>query len=150
MRVHKNLNIKLVEAKDIRLLRHKMLRQGKKFSTTSYNRDNEENTFHLAAFLGDEIVSCGTFYPEKTDRIYSKNSYRLRGMATDTKYSRNGYGMEIMSKAFMILKNSDCDLLWCNARLVALSFYHAVGMKEIGNLFDISDIGPHYFMYKKI
>ena len=47
MRVHKNLNIKLVEAKDIRPLRHKMLRQGKKFSTTSYNRDNEEHTFHL-------------------------------------------------------------------------------------------------------
>ena len=22
-------------------------------------------------------------------------------------------------------------------------------VKEIGNLFDISDIGPHYFMYKK-
>ena len=150
MRVYKNLHIKLVGAEDIRPLRHKMLRQGKKFSTTSYNRDNEEHTFHLAAFLGDEIVSCGTFYPEKTDRIYSKNPYRLRGMATDTKYSRNGFGMEIMSKAFMILKNSDCDLLWCNARLVALSFYHAVGMKEIGNLFDISDIGPHYFMYKKI
>ena len=150
MRVYKNLHIKLVGAKDIRPLRHKMLRQGKKFSTTSYNRDNEEHTFHLAAFLGDEIVSCGTFYPEKTNRIYSKNSYRLRGMATDTKYSRNGFGKEIMSKAFIILKNSNCDLLWYNARLVALSFYRAVGMKEIGNLFDISDIGPHYFMYKKI
>ena len=150
MRVYKNLHIKLVEAEDIRPLRHKMLRQGKKFSTTSYNRDNEEHTFHLAAFLEEEIVSCGTFYPEKTDRIYSKNSYRLRGMATDTKYSRNGFGMEIMSKAFIILKNNNCDLLWCNARLVALSFYHAVGMKEIGNLFDISDIGSHYFMYKKI
>ena len=31
MRVYKNLHIKLVEAKDIRPLRHKMLRQGKNF-----------------------------------------------------------------------------------------------------------------------
>ena len=41
-------------------------------------------------------------------------------------------------------------VIYCGAcSSCALSFYHAVGMKEIGNLFDISDIGPHYFMYKK-
>ena len=55
-----------------------------------------------------------------------------------------------MTKAFNILKKRNCDLIWCNARLVAVSFYHAVGMKEIGDLFDISDIGPHYYMYKRI
>ena len=43
-------------------------------------------------------------------------------MATDTKYSRNGFGKEIMSKAFIILKNSNCDLLWCNIRLIANIF----------------------------
>ena len=150
MRVHKNLNIKLVEAKDIRLLRHKMLRQGKKFSTTSYNRDNEENTFHLAAFLGDEIVSCGTFYPEKTDRIYSKNSYRLRGMATDVNFRRKGFGRELMLASFQKLKLLKADILWCNARLVAISFYKSLGFKIIGEIFDIKDIGPHYYMYKEI
>ena len=150
MRVHKNLNIKLVEAKDIRLLRHKMLRQGKKFSTTSYNRDNEENTFHLAAFLGDEIVSCGTFYPEKTDRIYSKNSYRLRGMATDVNFRRKGFGRELMLASFQKLKLLKADILWCNARLVAISFYKSLGFKIIGDIFDIKEIGPHYYMYKEI
>ena len=139
-----------IDAEKIRPLRHRELRQGQPFSTTSYLLDNDKDTFHMACMLNDKVVTCATFYPEETEKITSDNAYRLRGMATDTKYSRNGFGMEIMSKAFMILKNSDCDLLWCNARLVALSFYQAVGMKEIGNLFDISDIGPHYFMYKKI
>lgn len=150
MKVQTNSYIQLVDAEDIRPLRHKMLRQGKEFSTTSYKRDNEESTFHLGAFVANEIVSCATFYPENTDKAHAKNAYRLRGMATDINYSRNGYGMKIMTKAFNILKNRNCDLIWCNARLLAVSFYHAVGMKEIGCLFDISDIGPHYYMYKRI
>ena len=50
MRVHKNLNIKLVEAKDIRPLRHKMLRQGKSFLLPPTIEIIEKNTFHLALF----------------------------------------------------------------------------------------------------
>ena len=150
MQTQTNSHIQFVGAEDIRPLRHKMLRQGKEFSTTSYNRDNQESTFHLGVFVGNGIVSCATFYPENTDKVHAKNAYRLRGMATDINYSRNGYGMKIMTKAFNILKNRNCDLIWCNARLLAVSFYHSVGMKEIGDLFDISDIGPHYYMYKRI
>ena len=68
---------KLVAAEEIRSLRHKMLRQGQDFSTTSYDRDNGKDTFHLGVFLEKNIVSCSTFYPEQTDKIPSKNAYRL-------------------------------------------------------------------------
>ena len=71
-------------------------------------------------------------------------------MATDINFSRQGYGMKIMKTAFKTLKNKNCDLIWCNARLLAVPFYQAVGMKEFGNQFIISDIGPHYYMYKKL
>ncbi len=43
-----------------------------------------------------------------------------------------------------------CDVLWCNARLVALEFYTVLGFKIIGPEFNIKDIGPHYKMYKTI
>ena len=111
MQIQTNSHIQLVEAEDIRPLRHKMLRQGKEFSTTSYNRDNESLTFHLGVTVEDKIVSCATFYPENTDKVHAKNAYRLRGMATDIHYSRNGYGMKIMTEAFNILKNRNCDLI---------------------------------------
>ena len=143
-------HIKLVDAEEIRSLRHKMLRQGKEFSTTSYDRDNEKLTFHLGFTIEEKIVSCATFYPEETNKIPSKNAYRLRGMATDYSYLRKGYGDQIMQEAFQILKSKECDLLWCNARLIAVPFYQSVGFQEIGDLFDISDIGPHYYMYKRI
>ena len=144
------INIKLVNADKIRPLRHKMLRQGKDFSTTSYDRDNEEQTLHLGIIFEDKILSCATFYTEETNKMKAKNSYRLRGMATDSNYFRQGFGDQIMQKAFSILKSKNCDLLWCNARLVAVPFYQSIGFKEIGSLFDVSDIGPHYYMYKKI
>ena len=145
-----NSDIQFVESEDIRPLRHKILRKGKEFSTTAYERDKDDKTFHLAAFFENKIVSCATFYPEKSEKIKSNNSYRLRGMATDVNFSRQGYGMKIMKTAFKTLKNKNCDLIWCNARLLAVPFYQAVGMKEFGNQFIISDIGPHYFMYKKL
>ena len=44
----------------------------------------------------------------------------------------------------------ECDLLWCNARLVAVNFYKSLGFKINGELFDIVGIGPHYYMYKEI
>jgi len=49
-----------------------------------------------------------------------------------------------------MIKEKKGDLLWCNARLVAIEFYKKVGLKTIGNQFNISDIGPHYVMYKKL
>ena len=55
-----------------------------------------------------------------------------------------------MNKSFKILKQKKCDLLWCNARLVAVNFYKSLGFNIIGNLFDIKEIGPHYYMYKEI
>lgn len=144
------VEIKKVVAKEVRPLRHSELRKGQDFSTTSYDRDNEKNTFHLGVFLENNIVSCSTFYPEQTDKIPSKNAYRLRGMATDSSYLRKGYGDQIMQEAFQILKSKECDLLWCNARLIAVPFYQSVGFQEVGELFDIPEIGPHYYMYKRI
>ncbi len=143
-------HIKLVDAEEIRSLRHKMLRQGQDFSTTSYDRDNEKDTFHLGVIRENNIVSCSTFYPEQTDKMTSTTAYRLRGMATDYNFQRKGYASDLMEESFNELKEKECDLLWCNARLVAVNFYKSLGFKINGELFDIVGIGPHYYMYKEI
>ena len=144
------LEINKVEAKKIRPLRHSELRKGQDFSTTSYLRDNDNETFHMAGIKEHKVVTCATFYPEFSERISSVNGYRLRGMATDSKYQRKGYASDLMEKSFKELKKRNCDMLWCNARLVALDFYKSVGFKITGKLFDIAGIGPHYYMYKEI
>ena len=144
------VEINKVDAEKIRSLRHSELRKGQDFSTTSYLKDYEVDTFHMACIVDDKIVTCATFYPEKSIKIKSDNAYRLRGMATDSKFQRKGYATDLMNESFKELKNRDCDMVWCNARLVAVDFYKSVGFKITGELFNIEGIGPHYYMYKEI
>ena len=144
------VEINKVDAEKIRSLRHSELRKGQDFSTTSLLKDYEEGTFHMACIVDESIVTCATFYPEKFIKIKSDNAYRLRGMATDSNFQRKGYATDLMGESFKELKKRDCDMVWCNARLVAVDFYKSVGFKITGELFDIAGIGPHYYMCKKI
>ena len=150
MTIQLKVNIRKVDAEIIRPLRHSELRKGQDFSTTSYLKDYELDTFHMAYISNEKIVTCATFYPEKSTKIKSENAYRLRGMATDSNFQRKGYASDLMEESFKKLKNRDCDMVWCNARLVAVDFYKSVGFKIAGELFNIEGIGPHYYMYKEI
>lgn len=144
------VNITKVDAEKVRPLRHSELRKGQDFSTTSYLEDYEEDAFHMACIIDEKIVTCASFYPEKSIKIKSDNAYRLRGMATDSNFQRKGCATDLMNESFKELKNRDCDMVWCNARLVAVDFYKSAGFKITGEIFDIAEIGPHYYMYKTI
>ena len=144
------VEINKVDAEKIRPLRHSELRKGQDYSTTSYLKDYEEGTFHMACIVDDKIVTCATLYAQTSMKIKSNNAYRLRGMATDSNFQRKGYARNLMVESFKELKKRNCDMVWCNARLVAVSFYESLGFKIKGDLFDISEIGPHYYMYKEI
>ena len=85
------VSISKVDTEKVRPLRHSELRKGQDFSTTSYLEDYEEGTFHLACIVDDKIVTCASFYAEKSIKIKSDNAYRLRGMATDSNFQRKGY-----------------------------------------------------------
>jgi len=144
------VNIRKVDAKKVRPLRHAELRKGQDFSTTSYIEDYEAGTFHMACIVDEKIVTCASYYPEKSIKIKSNRAYRLRGMATDSNFQRKGYASDLIAESFKELKKRDCDMVWCNARLGAVDFYKSVGFKIIGEIFDIAEIGPHYYMYKEI
>ena len=144
------MEIKDVESEKIRKLRHSVLRKGKPFSTTKYNKDNQKDTFHLAVIEGEKTITCATFYPEKTKHSKSEQQYRLRGMATDLEFRRKGFGKLLMEESFERLKQKKCDTLWCNARLVAVDFYRSLGFETKGKMFNIRDIGPHYYMFKEL
>ena len=150
MKTNINVEIKRVQSSRVRHLRHSELRKGQDFSTTSYQRDKQKDTIHMACIREDNIISCATFYPQNTDKLESINSYRLRGMATDSEFKRKGFGAMLMRQSLLLLKSKGADLIWCNSRLAALNFYKKLGFEVIGDIFNIKDIGPHYYMFKKI
>ena len=144
------MDIKVVAAKDIRPLRNLVLRPNLPIETTYYDLDNDIGTFHLASIMDNTIISIGTFYPENDIELQTKNGYRLRGMATHPKFRRKSAATKLMKESFVLLKEKKCDVLWCNARLVAVEFYKSLGFKITGEIFDIPSIGPHYKMYKSV
>ena len=144
------MDIKVVAAKDIRPLRNLVLRPNLPIETTYYDLDNDIETFHLASIMDNTIISIGTFYPENDIELQTKNGYRLRGMATHPKFRRKSAATKLMKESFVVLKEKKCDVLWCNARLVAVEFYKSLGFKITGKIFDIPSIGPHYKMYKSV
>ena len=144
------MDIKVVAAKDIRPLRNLVLRPNLPIETTYYDLDNDIETFHLASIMDNTIISIGTFYPENDIELQTKNGYRLRGMATHPKFRRKSAATKLMKESFVLLKEKKCDVLWCNARLVAVEFYKSLGFKITGKIFDIPSIGSHYKMYKSV
>ena len=144
------MRIAIVKASQVRPLRNLVLRPGLPIETTYYKEDNDIDTIHLAYIINKEIISIGTFYPQNDSILKSKNGYRLRGMATHPKFRRNSSASKLMKEAFIILKNKNCDILWCNARLIALDFYKSLGFNIDGQEFNIKEIGPHFKMWKSL
>ena len=144
------MHVKIVDVDSILELRHKVLRHGKPFESCFYKEDRIVSTIHLAAIVKDTIVSCATFYSEINNDIAHKNSFRLRGMATEEKFRKKGFGKLLLKTAEKIISEKGSNNLWCNARIKAVPFYLSCGNKIFGQIFDIQDIRPHYMMYKNI
>ena len=130
-------------------LRSRILRPGQPIENCQYSGDNDGKTFHLAVIADAKIVSNGTFIKEKNKKFPDAAvSYRLRGMATDTAFQRQGLGKLIIETAIAELMKRKCDLLWFNARVSAEKFYRKMGFTALPDIFDIALAGPHKVMYK--
>jgi GNAT superfamily N-acetyltransferase len=140
-----------IRSKDCIQLRSRILRPGQNIELCHFQEDEFENTLHLGIFINDNIVSVGTFIANSTPLFSElKNPYRLRGMATDLGYQGQGFGRLILQDAEKKLCQRNCELLWCNARESAFSFYEKCGFNSTGEQFDIAGVGPHKVMFKKL
>lgn len=130
-------------------LRSRILRPNQPIENCRYIGDNDEHTFHLGIVIDAKIVSNGTFMREQNINLpNAKLAYRLRGMATDYNFQRQGLGKLIIESALIELQKRNCDLLWFNARINAEGFYKKLGFKTQEEIFDIPATGPHKVMYK--
>lgn len=142
--------VKQIEAKDTYYLRNNILRPNRPVETCHFEGDFDEQTFHLGAFIDDELASIASFYFIKNDQVPDSYQYQLRGMATLDNFQGQGLSSALLRTAFPIIKNNNVDVLWCNARVSAIGFYEKVGFKTISEEFDIPDVGPHVLMLKHI
>ncbi len=144
------LIIKQVPVELIYPLRHKVLRPKQPLSSCYYPEDKQESAIHLAALQSQQLVGIASFYREENQDIPSGEAFRLRGMAVEPDIQSQGIGSKLLSQAFDICNKAGADLLWCNARVGAMSFYLKLGFKAVGESFDLPGIGEHYVMYREL
>lgn len=151
------VKVEFISADQALDLRTRILRPNQAIENCMYKGDHLPSSFHLGVLLDgndesrttDKILSNGSFIQEAHAEFPSaKNAYRLRGMATDTQFQKQGLGKLIIESALIELKKRNCDLLWFNARTSAESFYKKFGFVAIENIFEIPLAGPHKLMYK--
>ena len=146
-----NIEIRLVDPKDIRALRLKVLWPHKEtVENCSLPADTEPGAFHIGALLDGSIVGTSTFLVDINPKFEEKNQYRLRAMATDPGIQGTGAGAKIIEKAIEELKKRGIKLLWCDARIKACGFYEKLNFKVLGDVYEVPVIGPHKLMYKEL
>ena len=138
--------IRSITAEETRPLRQIMLRPHQAISELDYHGDDNEKTYHVGAFLDDELVGIASVYLENAPYKPEPKSWRLRGMAVLHHVQRKGYGKALLHACLAYIAKQNGLLIWCNARGGAMSFYQRLGFEVHGDAFEIPGIGLHYIM----
>lgn len=144
------MRVRFIRTEDTYPLRLLVLRPGGVIEDTHFANDRLDGCFHLGVVAHEEIISIGSFYPEKHKGLKGWKQFRLRGMATHPDHQGQGAGEKLMRFGFDHLQAQKADLLWCNARIRAVPFYERLGLQVEGSAFEIEGIGTHYLMWRKV
>jgi ribosomal protein S18 acetylase RimI-like enzyme len=146
-----NLRVSQISPEQTKALRHLVLWPHiEKEEDCVIDIDNRADAVHLATFEGDRIVSIGSLFHTDSSKIDFKRQYRLRAMATHPDYRGKNAGRALVEFALDLLKKQEVEVLWCDAREIAVGFYESIGFEKLPEKYDIPKIGLHYFMWKVI
>ncbi|MCZ3389675.1 MAG: GNAT family N-acetyltransferase [Actinomycetia bacterium] len=141
------VEIRHVAADAVRPLRHAVLRQGAPLAESVYPVDDLPDTVHLGALDDGAVIGTATFFPEPYE---GRAAWRLRGMAVAEERRGAGVGSLMLDEAVAEVRQNEADLLWCNARTVALPFYSRRGFTIVGEEFLVAHGVPHYLAVLKM
>jgi len=104
--------------------------------------DRIDSTTHIVLTMHDQEIACATIMKVEREGGFG---YRIRGMAVDEAYRGLGFGRRLMEACQGLAQELETGL-WCNARKHAIPSYVACGFAQVGEEFDIPNIGPHYVL----
>jgi GNAT superfamily N-acetyltransferase len=148
--VRASVRIGPVALPDVRRLRSLVLRPGVAPDALAYPGDETPGAVHVGAYDGDRLVGIASLNREAYAAQPGVDAWRLRGMATLPDVRGAGHGRAMLEHAFAQVRAAGGELLWCNARVVALGFYRRLRFVTQGAEFDIPPIGPHYVMTRRL
>ncbi|MEO0557894.1 MAG: GNAT family N-acetyltransferase [Bacteroidota bacterium] len=154
-------DVRRVPASVVRPLRTQILRSNWVDRLATYDQDDTV-AVHVAAYRAGESEpdGVGTVYAEPPpdanrdeipDWAFAPGmAWRLRGMATSDAARGAGLGRLVLEECFQVIRDAGARVLWCNARIGAVSFYERLGLVCVGPEFDLPEIGAHFVMWREL
>lgn len=142
--------IKEISAAETRPLRRAILRPHQKAEDLLYTADDDSRSFHLGVRDNAELISVASFLYDSNQDFEDSQQFRIRGMATLPDYRGQGLGMKLLQSGLERIKSESVKFVWCNARQTAFGFYEKAGFVYFGELFELTGIGPHKVMWKRL
>ena len=142
--------VRVITAAETWPLRLAVLRPDRPIESAQFPGDDAQTTRHFGAFREGSLLGIASLYLAEMPEQPGLTAYQLRGMATATGARGLGLGRALVHACIAFTRENRAELLWCNARIVALEFYRKLGFKVIGREFDIPDVGPHFRMVLRV
>jgi GNAT superfamily N-acetyltransferase len=140
-----------INALQVYPLRLQVLRPGGTLGECIWPGDDLSTTIHFGAVSSDgQIAGVASFYEQSHPELKASKPVQLRGMATHPDVRGKGFGKAIVVHALQYYREQGADLMWCNAREVAVSFYENLGFQITGDPFNIGNIGKHWVMFIRL
>jgi len=141
--------IKEISALETFSVRQPVLRPGKNIETCHFDGDNLSTAKHFGYFEDENLAGIASLFKSSSELFKEKEQFQLRGMAVLSNFQKKGIGEKLVNYAENDAKNKNANLIWFNAREIAVPFYQKLGYEITGQSFDISDIGKHFVMFKR-
>jgi len=77
-------------------------------------------------------------------------AWRLRAMATEDGFRGQGLGGRVLIAIVDHVASTGGGLLWCSARIRAVSFYERAGFSTLGDVYEEPAIGTHVLMWRAV
>lgn len=144
------MEVRFITAQETHPLRLLVLRPGGVLADCQWPIDTAEGAFHLGVDEGGERICVASFQAAPHEQVIAQRPWQLRGMATHPEHRGKGAGRALVERAVNHLREQGADVLWCNARLVAVPFYERLGFRIEGPRFEIPGIGGHHVMWRPV
>ena len=142
--------IKQISALQTYPVRHAVLRNDKPLESCRFDGDALETTTHFGYFEHGHLVGIASLFESENEFFGALKQFQLRGMAVLPAHQKKGIGEKLVLHCERFARKKQADLIWFNAREIAVGFYQKLGYEIFGNAFEIPRVGPHYIMLKSL
>jgi len=154
------ITLTTLSASDTRPLRQQLLRQGVPLDQLVYDGDDDADALHLGALDGEALVGIASVVrqspavsngtPAHHPNPHSPHAWRIRGMAVLPDYRAQGVGKLLLLRCIDYAFEMQGRFIWCDARIRARGFYEKYGLRVMGEVYDVPNVGQHYYMQRDL